>query len=116
MIKNQIIKINGHVKKYINYLTVQKTLTEITSKEILRNLYNKSELKQELDILTKFEDIISPIIEKLRDSIFEQNILSELRDTLLPQLISGRLRIQDPENFLTELEALEILRRDKYYT
>ena len=33
----------------------------------------------------------------------EMEVLSELRDTLLPKLISGELRIPDAEKFLEEV-------------
>ena len=43
------------------------------------------------------------VIERRRELIEKENlILSELRDTLLPKLISGELRIPDAEKFLEE--------------
>ena len=42
------------------------------------------------------------MIEKAGFNMRENMVLSELRDTLLPKLISGELRIPDAEKFLEE--------------
>ena len=47
--KNKIIKIQAILKKFVNYLTMQKILNTKINQEIFRNLYNKTELKKELD-------------------------------------------------------------------
>jgi type I restriction enzyme S subunit len=45
---------------------------------------------------------ISPIWEMIRNNTQENHTLTELRDTLLPRLISGKLRIPDAEKLLAE--------------
>jgi hypothetical protein len=47
--KNKIIKIQAILKKFVNYLTMQKILNTKINQEIFRNLYKKTELKKELD-------------------------------------------------------------------
>jgi type I restriction enzyme S subunit len=47
-------------------------------------------------------DIISPIFKKIGISERETKVLSDLRDTLLPKLISGELRIPDAEKFIAD--------------
>ena len=42
------------------------------------------------------------ILEKIQLASKENQVLSDLRDTLLPKLISGELQIPDAENFLEE--------------
>ena len=49
-----------------------------------------------------FGDIVSPMLQKFKLAINERDALIKLRDTLLPKLISGELRIPDPEKFLKE--------------
>ena len=44
-----------------------------------------------------FNEIVSPLFSKTLLIIKENDVLSELRDTLLPKLISGELRIPDAE-------------------
>lgn len=46
-----------------------------------------------LEVAKEFSKILSPIIELLRDSIFEIRNLSNLRDSLLPRLMSGELSV-----------------------
>ena len=68
--------------------------------------------KNELETLTvalptvalagQFNKLLEPMLAKFSTSIEEQKVLSELRDTLLPKLISGELRIPDAEKFLEE--------------
>lgn len=44
-----------------------------------------------------FETSIKPTLEKLRAGLTQTAVLTSLRDTLLPKLISGELRIRDAE-------------------
>lgn len=53
-------------------------------------------------VLQKYSEIIKPIIEKSGLGMNENQTLAQLRDTLLPRLISGRLRIPDADRFLKE--------------
>ena len=43
------------------------------------------------DILIKFDEIARPLIDRLQQSYFENKTLSELRDFLLPKLLSGEI-------------------------
>jgi type I restriction enzyme S subunit len=53
--------------------------------------------------LTRIFSEFGLILERRRELIEKENrVLSELRDTLLPKLISGELRIPDAEKFLEE--------------
>ena len=49
-----------------------------------------------------FSTIVCPMLQRVEISQKEISTLSELRDTLLPKLISGELRIPDAEKFLKE--------------
>lgn len=55
-----------------------------------------------IEIMRKFGSLMIPIFERIFLSKRENKTLSELRDTLLPKLISGELRIPDAEKFLEE--------------
>ena len=44
-------------------------------------------------ILIKFNDLIYPLISKIRDTLFENTCLLQIRDLLLPRLMSGKIRI-----------------------
>jgi type I restriction enzyme S subunit len=45
------------------------------------------------EVISKFEDSIIKIMLKCEDNINTQNILSQIRDSLLPRLISGKIRV-----------------------
>ena len=47
-------------------------------------------------------DLIAPMFLRIGNADKESVVLSELRDTLLPKLISGELRVPDAEKFLEE--------------
>ena len=53
-------------------------------------------------LITVFNTAVQPILERQFLLGKEIKVLSELRDTLLPKLISGELRIPDAEKFLEE--------------
>ena len=50
--------------------------------------------------MEKFHQFVSPIYERVLMASKEIEVLTELRDTLLPKLISGELRISDAEKLL----------------
>ncbi len=52
------------------------------------------------DIVSAFDQMVAPLLEKVKSNLTEAGILSGLRNTLLPKLISGQIRIKDAEKFL----------------
>ncbi|MHA1347946.1 MAG: restriction endonuclease subunit S [Candidatus Heimdallarchaeaceae archaeon] len=54
--------------------------------------------------LLVFNEIIEPIFSQILDNQKQNECLIQIRDLLLPQLLSGKLRINDPEQLLEELE------------
>ena len=54
------------------------------------------------ELIKRSAEVITPLIERSILSQQESKVLSELRDTLLPKLISGELRIPDAEKFLEQ--------------
>lgn len=53
-------------------------------------------------ILDEFEKIIQPIFEKIKTNQREIETLGEIRDSLLPRLISGKLRVGDFETEIVQ--------------
>jgi type I restriction enzyme S subunit len=51
-------------------------------------------------VVEQFLHAILPLRQRLAASVRESRILAALRDTLLPKLISGELRVQDTERFI----------------
>ena len=52
----------------------------------------------ELTILIKFNEIINPIIHQIEKNIEESIYLRDIRDILLPKLMSGEIRVSDFES------------------
>ena len=48
-------------------------------------------------LLRKFDDIVMPIISRIKNNDNQSDSLAELRDTLLPKLMSGELRVPDTD-------------------
>ena len=56
-------------------------------------------------ILHRFAEIANPLFELRQRNGGQSRTLAELRDTLLPKLISGELRVPEAENITEELTA-----------
>lgn len=56
-------------------------------------------------VLGAFDRVVAPIDDKIVESETQIRVLSSLRDTLLPRLISGQLRIADVESAVEEAIA-----------
>ena len=52
------------------------------------------------DVIASFERMLSPVDSRIEVTERESGTLAALRDTLLPKLISGELRVKDVERFL----------------
>ena len=51
-------------------------------------------------VVDAFDLLAGPLDDRVRFSVSESRTLAALRDTLLPKLISGEIRVSDPENLL----------------
>jgi len=54
------------------------------------------------DLVTFFELMLAPLDDRIEVNTSESRTLAALRDTLLPNLISGKLRVKEAERFLKE--------------
>jgi type I restriction enzyme S subunit len=52
------------------------------------------------EILSAFENIVSPWLAQIKHNLCESRTLSALRDTLLPKLLSGELRVKSAEKLV----------------
>ena len=52
-------------------------------------------LAYDIDVISKFNDIIESMLIRIEKNMIESFRLSSLRDTLLPRLMSGKLKIND---------------------
>jgi len=47
-----------------------------------------------------FDEQIKPVMEKIKHNLFESLTLTTIRDTLLPKLISGEIKVKKAEKIL----------------
>lgn len=57
------------------------------------------------NILIGFDELSSPLINKIFSNSKQARTLTQLRDTLLPRLISGQLRLPEAEVMFEEVCA-----------
>lgn len=48
-----------------------------------------------IDVLRRFNSVVSPMLDSIRDSYKESRRLASLRDALLPRLMSGELKVNE---------------------
>ena len=53
-------------------------------------------------VLRAFGNYCSDLLGKIRENENQSSVLAKIRDTLLPKLISGELRIPEAERLLAE--------------
>ena len=51
-------------------------------------------------LVDAYEDITEPLMRRVRTAVFQSHTLSAMRDSLVPKLISGELRLQDAERIV----------------
>jgi len=52
------------------------------------------------ETMQSFHDLVEPVFSRIRSNDLENITLSGIRDTLLPELLSGELRVKDAEKFV----------------
>ena len=55
------------------------------------------------NLTTSYEEIVHPLMESVLANLHENVTLTSLRDTFLPKLISGEMRVPDAEKFVEEV-------------
>ncbi|MFN6032716.1 MAG: restriction endonuclease subunit S, partial [Dolichospermum sp.] len=54
-------------------------------------------------LLSSMDKIMNPLFEQVINSNLESHILATLRDTLLPKLMSGEIRVKEAEKIMEKL-------------
>jgi type I restriction enzyme, S subunit len=68
----------------------------------VRNIPKLRFTRASKDVLVQFERLARPLRMRMEHRLDESCTLATLRDTLLPKLISGELRVKDAERLLSE--------------
>ena len=98
----------GYAGDYFVYLTAKKMVDQLKSmahgsvfSTITRQTFEAIQRPvPQATVLTAFEGLVAAWFEAILANVEESRTLAHLRDTLLPRLISGELRVRDAERFL----------------
>jgi type I restriction enzyme S subunit len=86
-----------HHTDTIDFATRHSTGSTIPYAVWTSSLENMPAILPPPNVRKAFDEIIRPILNRLPQSYFEIRPLAALRDTLLPKLISGELRVKEAE-------------------
>ena len=64
------------------------------------NLLAYSDITPSAQVMQAFDELARPHYERIVECARESRTLTTLRDSLLPKLISGELRMKDAETFI----------------
>ena len=89
-----------NVAKFVFHFAKSKDLASLNSgsavPSMTTDILNAMELSiPDADTFAKFEGIVAPMYQTIQQNTQESNKLSELRDSLLPRLMSGELDVSD---------------------
>ena len=87
-----------HLMLFLKQTNIQPFITgAVQAKLSQSNMWRINFIRPPLNISEAFGAIIFPLYEALRQNAEQANSLTELRDTLLPRLISGQLRLPEAQ-------------------
>ncbi|GIW33851.1 restriction endonuclease subunit S [Meiothermus sp.] len=100
----------GYAGDYFVYLTAQRMIDQLKSmahgsvfSTITRQTFEAIQRPvPQPAVLTAFEGLVAAWFEAILANVEQSRTLATLRDTLLPKLISGEVRVKDAERFLEE--------------
>lgn len=93
----------GWVEKHLDMFSSIASSKATTMGHIKRgDLKDAKTVVPSIEVISSFGEYFSPIREKANLYFLENNNLTDLRDALLPKLISGELKIPDAENLVEE--------------
>jgi type I restriction enzyme S subunit len=104
---------HAHVLQGANGISTEQLMLSISSQNISayvtgavqpklnqKNMNSIPFLKANDEINSQFAELIAPLFSQYRSLVEESRTLAQLRDTLLPKLISGEIRVADAAAFI----------------
>ena len=89
-----------HRRETIDYATRHSTGSTIPYAVWTNSLAEMPIVLPPPNLRKAFDRMLRPILERIAERFFEHRTLAALRDTLLPKLISGELRVPDAERIV----------------
>jgi type I restriction enzyme S subunit len=91
VIKSKFLEFAYHVMKSIDFASLNRGSTQpLITQGDLKNIDIRIPEKTALE---KFEEMTAPFVEMVRNNETENQNLSKIRDSLLPRLMSGKIRV-----------------------
>ena len=92
----------ANVAKFVYHFVKEKELDSMNAGSAVPSMTTDILYAMELripsdDVLAKFEDLVSPLYKAISDNRVENKKLAEVRDTLLPKLMTGELDVSTLE-------------------
>lgn len=85
-------------RSYVDAVKTGTSIPHISGAQIRSYEFIRPPIGDDL-IFDSFESTVAPLTEKADANLAESETLCHIRDTLLPKLISGKLRVPDVEKF-----------------
>ena len=94
----------GWVEKHLGMFSSIASSKATTMGHIKRgDLKDAKTVTPPIELISSFGECFSPLREKANLCFLENNNLADLRDTLLPKLISGEIKIPDSDSFIKQV-------------
>jgi type I restriction enzyme S subunit len=71
----------------------------------LKNFGHHPVVLPSIEVPQAFEKTVQPFRERIEQNLKDASLVSDLRDTLLPRLISGKLRLPEAQEHVEEALA-----------
>ncbi|MDZ7319903.1 MAG: restriction endonuclease subunit S [candidate division KSB1 bacterium] len=95
--------------EYIYCFMKNFDFSQLGSTSSIATAINSKSIKQikvdipSLILCNEFDSLIKPIFQTIRSNVLESRTLAELRDKLLPKLMSGEIRVKEAEQMVEEM-------------
>jgi type I restriction enzyme S subunit len=86
-------------QELFNYEHTGTVFGSITKNQLM----SLSTIEPSQDFLKLFDEYVFPIDESIRVNVLKSRTLAEMRDRLLPKLMSGQIRVKDAEKLVEEV-------------
>lgn len=100
-------KVGEHYFTYFNTYRIIETLKQRSHGSVFDTITKDTltgvfVVYPKADLIRAFESLLSPLMERIKENLEQAQILADLRDTLLPRLISGKLRLPEAEEMMED--------------
>ncbi len=94
--------LTAYTEEFVEYANLRSTGTRMP-RASAKDLLQYPAIIPPTAVLTHFESTVAPIWAKGTELVEQSRSLTQLRDTLLPKLLSGQLRIPEAEQLIDEV-------------